>query len=432
MRPVLQRMVVAAAFLLAGTSVASAKAVTPKSAPAFRDSIGVQTHIVYFNTAYGNWPRVVAKLQELGVRHLRDGVYGNPTAQWRDWNERYYSAVELAASHGMRFDFGMGHPGNKAGSLKQLIDIVGGRLRSATEALEAPNEFDHFVGGPRWPSVLRDYDRDLYREANARPSLRSLPILGPSLVAADGPQRLGNQHRWLDVGNIHPYTGATSPTPGHVRSELARMTALSGSKPVWATEAGYHNALHATTSGQPPASEAAASVYLLRTFLEHFEGGIARTYAYELVDELPDPGLRDTEQHFGLLRNDFSPKPAFTALRNLLAVVGTNERAPHLRRLRLKVSAAAGDVRQLVLQKSDGTYLVALWRLASVWNRDRRRPLSVAPSRVSVALPDAEHVTVADPIASAAERPLQLHRKVAQIGLAWRPIVLHVTAHRVR
>jgi hypothetical protein len=57
-------------------------------------------------------------------------------------------------------------------------------------------------------------------------------------------------------------------------------------------------------------------VYLLRTFLEHFKGGIARTYAYELLDEKPDRGLRDPEQHFGPLRQDFTPKPAFTALRN--------------------------------------------------------------------------------------------------------------------
>ena len=37
--------------------------------------------------------------------------------------------------------------------------VVGGRLRHAAEALEAPNEFDHYVGGPRWPAALRDHSR---------------------------------------------------------------------------------------------------------------------------------------------------------------------------------------------------------------------------------------------------------------------------------
>jgi hypothetical protein len=429
MRPVLTCLLAAAACLLAAAPGASAEAVTPKSAPAFRDSVGVQTHIVYYDTGYGDWSRVVAKLEELGARHLRDGVYGSPAPQWRDWNERYYRAVELAASRGIRFDFGMGQPGNLAGSLDQLIGVVGGRLRHATEALESPNEFDYFVGGPKWPSLLRDYLRDLYREANARPSLRSLPILGPSLVAPDAPQRLGDQRRWLDLGNIHPYAGGTSPTPGHLRSELVRMSVVSGRKPVWATEAGFHNALKAI-SGQPPVSEYAGAVYLLRTFLEHFENGIARTYAYELLDEKPEPGLRDSEQHFGLLRHDFSPKPAFTALKNLLVLVGTDKRPPPLRPLRLTVSGAADDVRQLMLQKSDNTYLVALWRLASIWDRDQRRPLRVAPSHLAVAVPGATRVTLADPIASAAERPLRLHAGRVRLHLAARPILLHVTPKR--
>ena len=91
------------------------------------------------------------RLRQLGVRHVRDGVYANPAPQWRDWNERSYRAVELAARAGMRFDFGMGRPGSGTGTLDQLLDVVGGRLRGATDALEAPNEFDHFVGGRRWP-----------------------------------------------------------------------------------------------------------------------------------------------------------------------------------------------------------------------------------------------------------------------------------------
>jgi hypothetical protein len=194
---------------------------------------------------------------------------------------------------------------------------------------------------------------------------------------------------------------------------------------VWATEAGFHNALNAT-SGQPPASEGAAAVYIVRTFLEHFADGIPRTYAYELLDETAEPGLRNPEEHFGLLRHDFSEKPAFIALKNLLALVGPNQRPAALRPLRLDVSAAVPDVRRLVLQKADGTYLIALWRLASVWNRERHRALSVSPGRVTLTLPDAARGTVSDPIASAVERPLRLRAGRTRIDLAGRPIVVHV------
>ena len=200
---------------------------------------------------------------------------------------------------------------------------------------------------------------------------------------------------------------------------------ISGGKPVWATEAGFHNALRAR-SGQPPVSEATGAVYMLRTFLEHFRSGIARTYAYELVDEKPEPALRDPEQHFGLLRHDMTRKPAFNALRNLLTLVGRDDRAPSLRPIRLDISSPGVHVRRLVLRKADGTYLVALWRLRSSWDRDRRRPLRVPTRPVTVAVPGAARVAIADPVASAHSRPLRLRHGRVRVGLDGRPLVLSI------
>src|SRR5262245_11688370 len=144
---------------------AYADAVTPSSAAAFRESVGVQTHIVYYDTSYANWSTAVDRLVALGVTHVRDGVYGNPAARWRDWNEAYYRAVELAATRGIRFDVGMGRPGSETGTLDELLDVVQGRLRNAVDALEGPNEFDYFVGGPTWPTRLSAYVRNIYRKA---------------------------------------------------------------------------------------------------------------------------------------------------------------------------------------------------------------------------------------------------------------------------
>ena len=152
MRAALAAVLAAGVSLLMSAPAASAEVVMPKSAVALRDSVGVVTHIVYYDTAYGNWPRVVDRLDELGVRHVREGVYANP--EWRDWNERYYRAVELAAAHGIRFNFGLNPPGSNTGTLDQLLAVVAGRLRNAAEALEAPNEVDKYVGGQRWPVML--------------------------------------------------------------------------------------------------------------------------------------------------------------------------------------------------------------------------------------------------------------------------------------
>jgi hypothetical protein len=431
MRAVLAGLLAAGACSLAAAPAASASPVAPRSAAAFYDSVGVSTHIVYYDTAYGDWPRIVERLQELGVRNIRDGIYANPTQQWHDWNERYYSAVELAASRGMRFTFVVNPPGVGTGTLDQLLDVAGGRLRNAAEALEAPNEMDKYVGGARWPRALASYERQLHVKAKARRATRSLPILGPSFATLQGPSLVGNLRGLVDVGNIHPYTGGLSPNPDHIKSELKRARITARGKPVWATEVGFHNAMHSRSAdNQAPVSERTAAIYMVRTFLEQFRAGIRRTFAYELIDEKPDPHGRDAEQHFGLLRNDFSRKPAFNALRNLLTIVGRERRSGRLTPLRIQVSRSERDVRRLVLQKADGSYVVALWRLSSVWDIKRRKALHVGSQRVTVGLPGASRVTVADPVHGAGERRIRIRGRRIHVRLGASPLLLHVVPRR--
>jgi hypothetical protein len=251
-------------------------------------------------------------------------------------------------------------------------------------------------------------------------------VIGPSLGLYGSEKALGDQEQWLDVGNVHPYTGGLSPNPAHLHSALALTRIVSGPKPIWATEAGYNTALR-STSGQAPVSEHVGAVYTLRTFLEHFRDGVRRTFTYELIDEKPDPNERDPEQHYGLLRNDFTPKPAFTALKNLLTLVGRGGEQPDLRPLRMHLSGADEGVRELVLQKADGTYLVALWRLKDAWDIERRRVLPIARRPVTVRLPGAARVGEADPIASDDLRPMRLRHGRVRLELGGRPLVLHVT-----
>jgi hypothetical protein len=411
---------------MTATPAAGAYSLTPRSAPAFHDSVGVVTHSVYYDTGYGNWTKVVSRLRELGVTHLRDGLYANESPEWRDWTERYYRAVDLAAANGMRFDFGMGRPGSRIGTIDELVAVAGGRLRHAAEALEAPNEFDKGARGRRWARRLADYSRSLSRKVRSTASLRGLPFIGPSFSSIRGPLAVGDLRDYVDRGNVHAYTGGLSPDPGHLRTELKRASAVSGDKPVWATEVGFHDALRSSSrTAQSPVSERVAAIYLLRTFLEHFRSGIPRTYAYELLDEHPERAGRDPEQHFGLLRHDFSRKPAFRALRNLLDVVGADAGAPDLTPLRIGIDGPAG-LRRLVLRRMDGTYLVMLWRLDSAWNRDRRRPLTVAPRRVKLELPGMRQAGVVDPTVSARPRPTRVHGGRLALRVGASPVIVTV------
>jgi hypothetical protein len=206
---------------------------------------------------------------------------------------------------------------------------------------------------------------------------------------------------------------------------MARAAMVSARKPVWATEAGFHNAV-AATSGQPGVPEGAAAVYLVRTFLEHFRSGIPRTYAYELLDQAPEPARRDPERHFGLLRHDFTPKPAFTALKNLLAVVGKDRTAGSLRPLGLTVSKAPRDLRRLVLRKRDGTHVIAVWRDASVWDTAARRPVRVQPRTVGIRVAGAQAASVTDPVAGRSARRVAVRGGRMTLRVGANPLLLQV------
>ncbi|MDJ0702671.1 MAG: hypothetical protein QNJ46_05270 [Leptolyngbyaceae cyanobacterium MO_188.B28] len=93
---------------------------------------------------------------------------------------------------------------------------------------------------------------------------------------------------------------------------------MCGSQRAITTECGYHNAIFGNYSG---VSEGSSRKYLPRLFLEYFNRDVERTYSYELIDIKPNPDNDQAKFHFGLLRNDGSPKTAFIALRNLIMLL---------------------------------------------------------------------------------------------------------------
>jgi hypothetical protein len=415
-------VIAAAAAVLAAFSPTAA-AETPRSAAAFRDSIGVNTHVTYLNTPYGRWSRILDKLEALGVTHLRDAAFGDPT--WGDWNRQYYANVQAAAARGMRFNLIMGKPANHGGTLDQLVTAAAGPLAGAVESLEGPNEYD--VSGGSWAPQLRTYQQDLYDKVKRHPALRTIPVVGPSFVWASSRPTMGNLGPALDVGNMHPYTGGRSPTAAHIKSEITLTRRVSGRKPIIATEAGFHNSV-AATSGQPGVPESVAAVYTLRTHLEHFLAGVDRTYLYELIDQWTDAGGRNPEAHFGLLRNDFSEKPAFVALRNLLAIVGTPSSPANRRALPLELTGDTTGVRDLLLQRGDGSYLVVLWQTGSLWDTTTERPRTLAGKDVRVSVGSRVTARRYRPARSGSGSNVTLGAEGTRVSLPGDPVILEIPA----
>jgi hypothetical protein len=398
------------------------------SVDAFRNSIGVNCPDTWWNTSYGNWTAVIQKLQEAGISHIRSSIYANPN--WNNgWNQYLYQLINQAQAAGVYFNMMLGNPYNwDGGTIPQLLTAIDTQINpNMVDAFEYPNEFD-ISGDPNWVADLTSYGRQEYAAVKADPTLASKPVLGPSLVGMYAFNQLGDISPWVDAGNLHPYTGATSPTNAHDVSEFLRTTNSTQNKPVWATEAGFTTALNETGGTQPSIDESGQAVYILRTFLQHFADGIGRTYAFRLLDPVADPGLTNEDDHWGLLRYDFSEKPAFVALKNLTALAGTSGGAVNVQPISLGLSGdTAGDLQHLILEKANGSYEVMLWRTASVWNTTTLTNISVTPETITVTLPNAHSATVADPISSTTQTGLSLTSGTASVSIGADPLVLNVS-----
>ena len=400
----------AAALLLAPAPV---RADTARPAAAFTDSVGVNVHLTYLDTPYGNFDLVRQRLRELGVRHVRDGL---------TWQGYLLAAL---GSDGVKADLIMGDPDGRSGPLADHLTTVRTQLAGMVDGLETANEWDSSSGWrASWPDELRSFTTTLRNAVDADPVLHGLPVVGPSLVGGDSRDRLGDMSAVIDDGNLHNYAGGNLPEAA-IDADLALAAKVSGVKPVLATEAGYHDALSAAW-GQPPVPEDVAAPYLLRMFLENFRRGIVRTYGYELVDEWPGQALTNPEGSFGLLRADFSRKPAFTALRNLLAILHDDGPAPATADVPVNVSGAPADVHRLALRKSDGRLAVVLWRAASLWDTSARVRLTVPPAMLRVSLGTGT-VRRFDPAQAATGTIVDQSAGAVDVAVGASPVVLELT-----
>lgn len=339
----------------------------PLSAEALVDSVGVVVHFNYVGTAYENQPEVLSRLRELGVRNIRDAMPSR--------GEPLEAGLRAARQQGIRATLATGDPGrDPASAVADSIAVMGDDIA----AFEGPNELDN-TGDPAWPATLRSFMPAL--EAAVRDQAPDVPVIGPSFINPASRSQIPPDLPGMING--HPYPGGKPPEPvlGEALRELGRGAVKRG---VVFTETGYHNAL-AANSDHPPVTEAVAAVYLPRLLVTAFGAGVRRTFIYQLADEVPDPGLGDPAQHFGLLRDDLSPKPAFTAVQTLIAALRASpgERSGGGLPGSLRVHGS-GEVKRLTLKRRDGSRVIALWRPVSVWDRDARQPLTPAPLPVEL------------------------------------------------
>lgn len=359
------------------------------SADDFVDRIGVATHLGYDDTPYGfAYDKASQMLGESGIRHIRDGLHPRE--------------LDLFNRFGIKSTVIVGPPQDPRQSLKALEPVA-----ETIDMIEGPNEVDIFpqngqYKGRSFPEGARLFQDDLYAAVHENARLRGLGVIALSTARADSNLKLSPLHSF-DYLVMHSYAGGQMPSSsldGPVISNIRNAPRLLGKgdevKPIVVTESGYHTALGAnlTLGGvQPGVSEEVQRKYLPRHFAEYFNAGIARTISYEFLDEFPDEAT-NAEASFGMVRRDLSPKPAYTALKNLIAMLSESKWDAQARKwktpivrphaVNFELVGAPADVHHTLLQKSDGSYYLLLWREASSWDTAKQQEIPVAPARVEV------------------------------------------------
>lgn len=356
-----------------------------QAADAVVDSYGINIKSSHTNGAYGNRSVVLKRLRELGVRHVRDRLFDRRPDQ--------YQFIRDLAATGIRFNLIAGDPTYEGGTPEQLVEIAAREFPYAVETLEGGNEWN-LRGGSDWVRELREHQRRLFAAVQGNSSMAKVPVLAPALGLRKDREQLGDMTAMADLGNIHLYSGGRVPTT-RVDQELELASIVTGDKPVIVTEAGYHNALD-TTGGHFPASERATAQYMPRLLFEYFQRGVPRVFSYQLLDQTNAPNAAWATRT-GLLRPDYSRKPAYTTMRNILRLLADPGPRFAPGALAYGLRNATPDLRQVLLQKRSGDFYLVLWRDVEVWDPITRAATPVATRSVIVDFAETADVRVFRP-----------------------------------
>jgi hypothetical protein len=345
---------------------------TPISADSIADSVGVNIHLHNANTIYGNFDLIQGLLTNLGVRHTRDGLIDTT------WHEYYRRHVALSRL-GIKCLFITSPNQSNA-----LITSWPSRVPGAFEGYEAPNEYD-LSGDPHWATTLDAFVTRLYGAVKDDATTSRFPVVGPSLTQPASYLEVAGLERYFDLSNLHNYFGGHNPgTPGwgdggygSITYNINKSQTAWPAKAIWTTETGY-----ITDRDNPQGiPELVEGKYAPRMILEQALHGVGRTYIYELIDE--GTAAAGDSGHFGLARMDGSPKPAFTAVKNMISTLADPGPQVPRQNLQFALVGASSNAHHLLMAKRDGSYYLAFWLEEQNYDINRRVEMPVSAEKLT-------------------------------------------------
>jgi hypothetical protein len=367
----------------AGLPSASAMETTAVGANDFLNSIGVCVHVQHGVPA----DKLVQPLKYTGIRVVRDGA---------DQNFDMSGLLLLHRQAGVLIDFGPGSAATDPEIAKTIkackkLAEAGGLL-----SIEGPNEPNNFGGVTyhgqnsdklkSWVPVA-NFQRDLYQQAKSDLVLSKYPVFGVSEPGAED-DNSGLQYltipnsarttmpggtKFSDFLNCHNYVCGQYTVPIDNLATLAASTKPAGAfDPLYSNNgltwrghfAGYSERELDTMpkvttetgwrTDNTPAGDDIHGKILSNLYLAQYKAGWKYTFVYELTDD-PDGPL-------GFYKGDLAtPRKAADYLHNLTTILADNASLMRPGKVDYTIRDKPATVHDLLIQKSNGTYELAVW-----------------------------------------------------------------------
>ena len=365
--------------------------VRAQASDSFVESMGISTAFGFCpGRLCDNYPKVKAMLADLGIRYIRSGAYPEP------WRRR----TDLYQDFGIRMLVGVGRSWGQtldSENISDQLDVIKswGKMIMGIIGI---NEYDNPVfhsceenekcdpnwSEQNWPRSYRQFQQRLYEQVKADPELRHLPVVMGPMAHLDNLERVGDLSGSCDKGNEHPYPGVWGKpsqesgggTKDSVRSideVVAKVQQVCPGKKLWITETGYTE-----KDGQPPnkllVTRKAKAKYLPRIYANYYlQGQIEKTFLFELL-----AAVTTFPTEYSIIDTSLQPTPAYYSIKNMTSLLGeaTWDRKtqswqyPDFETSSLKYTLEGDntDLKQLLLQKSDGTFYLLLWQEVYVYD----------------------------------------------------------------
>ena len=381
--PRLKPFFLLALFSTFGLTPLLADDTTAVSANDFLNSIGACVHVQHHQPA----DKLVQPLKYAGFRNIRDGA---------DDNFDMTGLLTLHKDAGVMIVFGPGSGAHDDRIAKTITACQELAAAGALLAIEGPNEPNNFGGVTyqgqnsdklkSWVPVA-NFQRDLYKDVKADPTLKTYPVLdvseagaeddnaglqfltipnGANTLTPDGTQFADfiNCHNYVSghinglIDNQATLAAATKPNAAidhlygnHGLTWRKKFTGYSESDlntiPKVTTETGW-------TTDNTPAGDDRQGKVLMNVFLAQYKAGWKYTFIYELTD--------DADGAFGFYKGDLTtPRKSADYLHNFTTILADTGAPATLGKVNYSIDPKPATVHDLLLQKSDGTYELAIW-----------------------------------------------------------------------